>query len=133
MGEGINHILQALHEGVGIAAQFLHHLGQCGGSGSIVGVWKMDIDAVLEMAGISKVEYEAVKSLVGEMEATVEFTKDGKCITKISMMGQTETEESEYKVDGNILTMNGEAGEFKINGNKLTLTTGGQSLTLTRK
>ena len=100
---------------------------------SIVGVWKMDIDAVLEMAGMSKSDYEAVKSLIGEIEATVEFTKDGKCILKVSMMGQTETEESEYKVDGNILYMNGDPGEFKINGNKLTLTYEGQSLTLTRK
>ncbi|MBE5786740.1 MAG: hypothetical protein E7324_04285 [Clostridiales bacterium] len=104
-----------------------------GGESTIVGTWKMDLEGMLAVSGISKADYEAMKSTIGEIEMTMEFTKDGKVITKITMMGQTETETATYKVEGNQLYVDGDPGEFKLNGNKLTLTYDGQSVDFTRK
>lgn len=107
------------------------------GSGSIVGVWKMDIDAILAMEGITKEaypdEYDMMKSMMAGAEMTLEFTNDGRCIMKASVMGETTEEQSTYTLEGNTIYLDGEPGEYKISGNKLTLTEGGISLTLTRK
>lgn len=103
-------------------------LAACGSS-SIVGVWKMDTKAIMEMAGLPA-DMVAVADMI---DGTVEFTNDGKVITKITAMGQTETQEGTYKVEGDKLTMNGSAGTFKIDGNKLTLSQNGITLTFTRK
>lgn len=107
-------------------------LAACG-SNSIVGVWKMDVGSLLQQVGMSESEYEAMKSLLGDMEGTVEFTSDGKMITKVTAMGQTQTQEGTYTVEGDKLTMDGSTGTYKIDGNKLTLTQNGMSMTLTRK
>ena len=42
-----------------LALAMLLSLAACGSNNSIVGVWKMDIDAILQMAGMSAEEYEA--------------------------------------------------------------------------
>ena len=102
-------------------------LAACG-SNSIVGVWKMDITAIMEMAGLSGME-----SVADMIEGTMEFKNDGKAIMTIYFMGQTQTQEFTYKVDGDKLTMNGGTSTFKINGNKLTITENGMTLTFTRK
>lgn len=108
-------------------------LTACGGESTIVGTWTMDLDAMLESVGISKADYESMKSIIGNIEMTIEFTKDGRVITKTTMMGESETEEATYKVEGNMLYIDGEPGEFSLNGNKLTLIYDGESVTLTRK
>ena len=101
-------------------------------SSSIVGKWKMDIKSVLTMSGMSEAEYEQMKPLIGDMSATMEFTEDGKVYLVVTAMGQSETEEQTYSVDGDKLTMGGSTGTYKIDGDKLTLTQDGMSLTMTR-
>lgn len=102
-------------------------------SNSVVGVWQMDIDSVLTQAGISKADYEMVKAMGFEMEATMEFTKDGKAIMKVTAMGQTQTQEGKYEVKGDKLILDGDESTFKINGNKLTITSGSVVLNMTKK
>lgn len=99
---------------------------------TIVGKWQMDIKSVLKMSGISEAEYEQMKPLIGDMSATMEFTEDGKVYLVVTAMGQSETEEEAYSVDGDKLTMSGSTGTYKIDGDKLTITQDGMSLTMTR-
>lgn len=99
---------------------------------TIVGVWQMDIESLLTMAGISAEEYEMVKS-AGGFEITLEFTADGKAIMTTTAMGQSQVDESTYSVNGDVLTMDGSDGTYKIEGNKLTLSQGELTLNLTRK
>ena len=80
-----------------LALVMVFSLAACGSNNSIVGVWKMDIDAILQMAGMSAEEYEQVKALVGAMEGTMEFKADGKMVMTMTMMGQSETQEGTYK------------------------------------
>lgn len=101
-------------------------------SSSIVGKWKMDIKSVLKMSGMSEADYEQMKSLIGDMSATMEFTEDGKVYLVVTAMGQSETEEQTYSVDGDKLTMGGSTGTYKLDGDKLTITQDGMSLTMTR-
>ena len=101
-------------------------------SSSIVGKWKMDIKSVLTMSGMSEAEYEQMKPLIGDMSATMEFTEDGKVYLVVTAMGQSQTEEQTYSVDGDKLTMGGDTGTYKIDGDKLTITQDGMSLTMTR-
>ena len=74
-------------------------------SSSIVGKWKMDIKSVLTMSGMSEAEYEQMKPLIGDMSATMEFTEDGKVYLVVTAMGQSETEEQTYSVDGDRITI----------------------------
>ncbi len=97
-------------------------------SNSIVGVWKLDAKAIMEMTGMPA-EMVAVADMI---DGTMEFTKDGKTITKITAMGQTQTIENTYKVDGNKLISDGGEATFKIDGDKLSITESGLTLTRTR-
>ena len=101
-------------------------------SSSIVGKWKMDIKSVLKMSGMSEADYEQMKPLIGDMSATMEFTEDGKVYLVVTAMGQSETKEQTYSVDGDKLTMDGSTATYKIDGDKLTITENGMSLTMTR-
>lgn len=101
-------------------------------SSSIVGKWKMDIKSVLTMSGMSEADYEQMKPLIGDMSATMEFTEDGKVYLVVTAMGQSETKEQTYSVDGDKLTMDGSTATYKIDGDKLTITENGMSLTMTR-
>ena len=108
-------------------------LTACGGSKSqdIVGKWNIDVNSLLEMTGASPTDLEMIESL-GGMSATMEFTKDGKCILEMSVMGQTETQEQTYTLEDGKVLLDGAPGDYKVEGDKLTLTADGLTMVLTR-
>lgn len=108
-------------------------LTACGGSKGqdIVGKWNIDVNSLLEMTGASPTDLEMIESL-GGMSATMEFTKDGKCILEMSVMGQTETQEQTYTLEDGKVLLDGAPGDYKVEGDKLTLTADGLTMVLTR-
>ncbi len=108
-------------------------LTACGGSKGqdIVGKWNIDVNSLLEMTGASPTDLEMIESL-GGMSATMEFTKDGKCILEMSMMGQTETQEQSYTLEDGKVLLDGAPGDYMVEGDKLTLTADGLTMVLTR-
>lgn len=104
-------------------------------AGDIVGVWKLDVVAVLEMSGqMTAEELEEMKPILALMSATMEFTADGRCIMVVSALGEeTNREEMSYSVEGNTLYMNGAANQYVLEGNTLKINgAGGMNLTLTK-
>lgn len=104
-------------------------------AGSVVGVWNMDVLAVLEMGGqMTAEELEEMKPIIALMSATMEFTADGRCIMVVSALGEeTNREEMSYSVEGNTLYMNGSPNQFVLEGNTLKINgAGGMDLTLTK-
>ena len=100
----------------------------------IVGVWDLDIMAVMKMSGASDEEIAEMEPLMGLMSATMEFTADGRCIMVVSALGEeTNREEMSYSVEGNTLYMNGSPNQFVLEGNTLKINgAGGMDLTLTK-
>lgn len=103
----------------------------------LVGVWAMDIDAVMALTGMdtesmTEEEKTMVEAVLAETTMTVEFTADGRMILSMTMMGETQTEENTYELKGNQIITNGTPSDFIIEGNTLTIIEGDQSLTVTR-
>ena len=105
-------------------------LAACGSEG-IVGKWEMDLESVLKHSGMSMEEYNQAKPYLGEVSATLEFTKDGRAIACMTAMGETETDETTYTVDGNKITFSDGSGfTFEVKGKTLTMNMDGMILTL---
>lgn len=104
---------------------------------SIVGKWSLDADSMLAMSGedlssMSEEEKELMKGMLAMMSMTMEFTADGKAIMSMTMMGETETEETTYSLEDGKLVMEGEPAEYKVEGDKLSITAEGQTLVMTK-
>lgn len=103
-------------------------------NGGIVGVWVMDMEDMLGQMGLAAEEYEMAKGMLGDASIVLEFTADGKAISNISVMGQTESNTTTYEVDGGNLIIEGEPAPYQVNGDRLTITTPtGETLNLTRQ
>lgn len=103
----------------------------------IVGKWSLDADSMLAMSGedlssMSEEEKEFMKGMLAMMSMTMEFTADGKAILSMTMMGETETEETTYSLEDGKLVMEGEPAEYKVEGDKLSITSEGQTLVMTK-
>ena len=103
----------------------------------IVGVWAMDMHAIMAMsgmdlAGMSEEEAAGMEALLAMMSATMEFTVDGRAIMSITIWGETDVEEHPYELQGNQIIMDGQPIDFVIEGNTLILTEGETTLTLTK-
>ena len=99
----------------------------------IVGVWDIDIMAVMKMSGASDEEIAEMEPLMGLMSATMEFTADGRCIMVATAMGQeVSREEAPYKVYGNTIELEGDPATYVLEGNTLTITESDITMTLTR-
>ena len=73
-----------------------------------------------------------MKGMLAMMSMTMEFTADGKVILNMTMMGETETEETTYSLEDGKLVMEGEPAEYKVEGDKLSITSEGQTLVMTK-
>ena len=98
----------------------------------LVGVWKMNIEAIVQLAGIPQEEYEQLKPIFALMTGTMEFTADGRCVITIDALGQQDVTESAYEVRDGKIYMNGEPSEYTIVGDTLTIIEGEVTMTLTR-
>ncbi len=98
----------------------------------LVGVWKLDIEAIVQLAGIPQEEYEQLKPIFALMTGTMEFTADGRCVITIDALGQQDVTESAYEVRDGKIYMNGEPSEYTIAGDTLTIVEGEVTMTLTR-
>ncbi len=106
----------------------------------IVGVWAMDMHAIvamagMDLAGMSEEEAAEIEALLLMMSATMEFTVDGRIIMSTTMWGETDVVEYSYELQGNQIIMdgmNGQPMDFVIEGDTLILTEGEMTLTLTR-
>lgn len=106
----------------------------------IVGVWAIDMHAIMAMAGMdlagmSEEEAAEMEALLAMMSATMEYTVDGRAIMSITMMGETDAEEHSYELQGDQIIMdgmNGQPMDFVIEGDTLIITEGETTLTLTR-
>lgn len=99
----------------------------------IVGVWDLDIMAVMKMSGASDEEIAEMEPLMGLMSATVEFTADGRCIMVVMALGQEASrQEAPYKVSGDTIELDGAPAKYVLSGNTLTITENEYSMILTR-
>lgn len=101
-------------------------------SQSVVGVWDIDVEAAMQMIGMSNEEYDAIQPFLNRMSVTIEFTADGRMIMRSNFMGQEDVSEEYYEVKGNQIFVDGEPKEYVIEGNTMTLTEDGSSRVLTR-
>ncbi|MBQ4639329.1 MAG: hypothetical protein IJB69_02300 [Clostridia bacterium] len=99
---------------------------------SVVGKWEMDMNAVMEMMGVSEEEMALVQALASDMSATMEFTKDGKCILEMTAMGQSQTQEQEYVIEDGKIVLEGSPADYKVEGDKLSITADGITMVLTK-
>lgn len=103
----------------------------------LVGVWEMDVNAIMAMTGMdmesmTEEEKAMVEAVLAETSMTLEFTADGRVIMSMTMMGETQTEEKAYEVQGSQIIMDGFPSDFVIEGNTLTITEGEASMSMTR-
>ena len=106
-------------------------------NGDLVGVWEMDVNAIMAMTGMdmesmTEDEKAIVEAVLAETSMTLEFTADGRAIMSMTMMGETQTEEKAYEVQGSQIIMDGFPSDFVIEGNTLTITEGEASMSMTR-
>lgn len=106
-------------------------------SSDLVGVWEMDVNAIMamtgmDMEGMTEEEKAMVEAVLAETSMTLEFTADGRVIMSMTMMGETQTEEMAYEVQGSQIIMDGFPSDFVIEGNTLTITEGEASMSMTR-
>ncbi|MBR3929647.1 MAG: hypothetical protein IKJ65_11675 [Clostridia bacterium] len=110
-------------------------LAACGKTDAekLIGKWNFDTKSIFTLAGVPEDQTEMVESL-GGVSGSMEFTKDGKCIMSLNLMGQPLNEEGTYTVEGNKLTIDTTVHEFKIEKKTLYLTDTdlGATLTLTK-
>lgn len=102
-------------------------LTACGNS--IEGTWQYTGGS-----GDGAAYFDVVKQLGG----TITFTfKSGKLNIKMEAMGESETIENTYTINGNKLTLSSDGStseaEFKVDGKKLTLTIEGSTLNFEKK
>lgn len=98
----------------------------------LVGLWKLDIDTIARMAGISQEEYEQARPVLELMSGTMEFTADGRCVITMDVLGQQEVTESAYEVKDGKIYLDGDPADYTIAGDTLTITDGEMSMTLIR-
>lgn len=100
----------------------------------VVGVWNMDINAILMMSGMSQEEYDQVAPFMSLVTGTMEFTADGRAILLITVLGEeADREEYTYSVDGTTMYMNDGEAQYTLEGDTLTIYgQNGMNLTLTR-
>ena len=101
-------------------------------SPSLDGAWKitnMSGDALDFGADWLDVEQLFASGLI---EITLTFSK-GTVTIGISALGQSESTDGTYTVNGNKVTIDGVEMTYKISGSKLTLEKGGAVITLERK
>ncbi len=111
----------------------------CSGGGSIIGTWKISKASVLGIeidvingklvndGGLGDMfDEESIKEL---QAGRIEFTADGKCISKGMSEGEEET--STYELKGNEVYIDDQkAGTF--NGNEIVISISGVSMTLVK-
>lgn len=101
-----------------------------GGSGSVEGTWALT-DAKGEGIGDEFTQgMQLIKSMGGSV---VMKLNGGKLTISLSFMGQEQSEESTYKINGNKLEIDGSAIDYSVNGNTLTLSADGVSLIFNRQ
>lgn len=98
---------------------------------TIVGVWEMEKETLLNTFGLTDEAYEEAKAEFGYIAITYEFTADGKVIaTEISGEEKQVIGETTYIVDGNNITIDGDKSTYKIDGNKLFVTDDSTAVTM---
>ncbi|MBQ3156017.1 MAG: hypothetical protein IJB81_03700 [Clostridia bacterium] len=98
----------------------------------LVGLWKLDIDTIAQMAGISPEEYEQARPILEMMTGTMEFTADGRCVITMDVLGQQDVTESAYEVKDGKIYLDGDPAEYTIVGDTLTIIEGEMTMTLIR-
>ena len=98
----------------------------------LVGLWKLDIDTIAQMAGISPEEYEQARPILEMMTGTMEFTADGRCVITMDVLGQQDVTESAYEVKDGKIYLDGAPADYTIVGDTLTIIEGEVTMTLTR-
>lgn len=98
----------------------------------ILGLWNMDMNSMLGILGDEE-EAEAMKPFLSMMKCTMEFTADGKCILKMSFMGQEDIQEGTYALaDGKISMDGGAYTEITLENDVLTIYDTDAAMSFTR-
>lgn len=101
-----------------------------GGGGSIEGTWKLTGGSGEGLGNDFTQALQMITSMGGSLTMTF---KNGKVTLDMSILGQSQQEESTYKVNGNKLEIEGSSVEFTIKGNTLTMSADGTSMTFERQ
>ena len=99
-------------------------LGLCGtafaavSQADIVGVWNMDMNAILNMMGEDEETIETMKPFLSMMKCTMEFTAEGTYAMKMSFLGEEENMEGNYELADGKISMDG--GDFAEAGGSVS-------------
>lgn len=95
---------------------------------TIVGEWKVDLDSLNKLIGVDAKEFDDVNYLIEDLAVKVEFTEDGKVITKVTSQGNTvvleqaDTYTATFDENNYRLSINGnDPYYFTLNGNQLVI------------
>lgn len=110
-------------------------LAACGASDEkkLIGKWNFDLNSLYSMMGISAEDAGAYESLLEGVSATMEFTKDGKAIMVMTIMGETTTEEGAYTIEDGKIIIDGDPAAYKIEKDTLTITDSETGISMTLK
>lgn len=115
-----------------ILAVLLFALTACSGEKDIVGKWELDIVNAMRMTGQPEDQVAQVQTMVGDALPTLEFTKDGRYIAEATVMGETQTMEMPYTLEGKMVLTDDTSFEYKVVGDELFLTEDGITFVLKR-
>ena len=111
----------------------------CGGSPSesdLIGKWELDpkvMEKALKDEGLEGEGLDMALTLLSSMSMTFEFKEDGTLLVSASAFGGSESESSEWKLDGSTLkTRQGQEDweqiEISLSGDELVMKKGEESL-----
>ncbi len=97
---------------------------------SVEGTW----DLVSATGGEGGEDVASELAAVREMGATLQMTfKDGKMTLYMEYMGQSDSQETDYRIEDGKLVAENSKMDIRMEGDKLILSEGGNSITLQRK
>ncbi|MBR3929646.1 MAG: hypothetical protein IKJ65_11670 [Clostridia bacterium] len=99
---------------------------------SVLGVWNVNEDGILQMTGLTKEEFDNFKEMGVEQTVTMDFGKDGIVVIIMSVAGQYVKTQHAYKVKDGKLLIDSDPADFVINENVMTITQDDIKFSLTK-
>lgn len=103
---------------------------------SIEGKWILDTDSILPLVevhldSLSGTEKILAKTMLNSLNFTFDFKNDNTCTINISGMGQNQSKESTYRLEGDKIFLFDKSANFKIENNTLLLSQEDITISLT--